>query len=151
MEVKLAHSVCFNNENNFFTFDGGLVTKLCLILVTPWNGARQAPLSMGFSRQEYWSGLPFPSSGDLPDPGIEPVSPVLAGRFFTTKLPGKPYIYVHTHTHNHCAVHLKLTRHFVLVHYISIKEKRQFLQNSTCKGKSANSSNHYRLKLRRFH
>ncbi|ELR53454.1 hypothetical protein M91_07156, partial [Bos mutus] len=47
----------------------------------------QAPLSMGFSRQEYWSGLPFPSPGDLPDPGIEPGSltfPALAGKFFTT-------------------------------------------------------------------
>ena len=53
----------------------------------PWTVARQIPLSMGFSRQEYWSGLPFPSPGDLPDPGIKPVSPVslaLAGRFFTT-------------------------------------------------------------------
>ena len=49
--------------------------------------ARQAPLSMGFSRQEYWSGLPFPSQGDLPNPGIEPasfMSPALADRFFTT-------------------------------------------------------------------
>ena len=44
---------------------------------TPWTAALQAPLSMGFSRQEYWSGLPFPSPGDLPDPGIEPISPVL--------------------------------------------------------------------------
>ena len=45
---------------------------------------------MRFSRQEYWSGLPFPSPGDLPDPGIEPTSPALAGRFFTTAPPGKP-------------------------------------------------------------
>ena len=52
--------------------------------------AHQAPLSMDFSKQQYWSGLPFPSPGDLPDPGIEPVSPALAGRFFTTALPGKP-------------------------------------------------------------
>ena len=44
---------------------------------TPWTAAHQAPLSMGFSRQEYWSGLPFPSPGDLPDSGIEPMSPVL--------------------------------------------------------------------------
>ena len=44
---------------------------------------------MGFSRQEFWSGLPFPSPGDLPDPGIEPVSPALAGGFFTTEPPGK--------------------------------------------------------------
>ena len=45
---------------------------------------------MGFPRQEYWSGLPFPYPGDLPDPGIETVSPVLAGGFFTTELPWKP-------------------------------------------------------------
>ena len=54
-----------------------LVTKLCLTLATPWTVACQAPLSMGFSRQDYWSGLPFPSPGDLPNPGIEPRSPVL--------------------------------------------------------------------------
>ena len=57
--------------------------------------AHQAPLSMGFSRQEYWSGLPFLSPGDLPDSGMEPVSPVssaLAGRFFTTEPPGRPTI-----------------------------------------------------------
>ena len=52
--------------------------------------APQAPLSVGFPRQEYWSGLPFPSSGDLPDPGIEPQSPALAGGFFTTELQEKP-------------------------------------------------------------
>ena len=54
---------------------------------TLWTIARQAPLSMGFSRQEYWSGLPFPPLGDLPDPGIEPISlisPVLVGGLFTT-------------------------------------------------------------------
>ena len=47
------------------------------LFATPWTVARQAPLSMGFSRQEYWSGLPFPSPGDLPKPGIEPGSPAL--------------------------------------------------------------------------
>ena len=54
---------------------------------TPWTVARQAPLSMGLSRQGYWRGLPCPPPGDLPDPGIEPTSltsPPLAGRFFTT-------------------------------------------------------------------
>ena len=51
--------------------------------VTPWTVAHQAPLSVGFPRQEHWSGLPFPSLGDLPDPGIEPTSPALAGGFFT--------------------------------------------------------------------
>ena len=63
---------------------GGLVTKSCPTLVTPWTVVCQSPLSMGFSRQEYWSGLLFPSPGYLPDPGIEPRSPALAGRFFTT-------------------------------------------------------------------
>ena len=61
------------------------------LFATPWTVARQVPLSMGFPRQEYWSGLPFPSPGDLPDPGIEPASPALAGRFYTTKPPGKPH------------------------------------------------------------
>ena len=72
---------------------GGLVAKLCPTLATPWTTACQAPLSIGFSRQEYWSGLPFPFPGDLPDPGIEPtppVSPALAGGFFTTAPLGKP-------------------------------------------------------------
>ena len=50
--------------------------------VTPWTVAHQAPPSMGFSRQEYWSGLPFLSPGDLPDPGIEARSPALQGKFF---------------------------------------------------------------------
>ena len=59
--------------------------------MTPWTVAHQAPLSMGFPRQEYWSGLPFPSPGDLPEPGIESVSPALAGRFFTTEPLGMPY------------------------------------------------------------
>ena len=67
-----------------------LVAKSCLTLATPWTVARQAPLSMGFPGEEYWSGLPFPSPGDLLDPGIEPESPVLAGEFFTTETPGKP-------------------------------------------------------------
>ena len=56
---------------------GGLDTKLCWTLATLWTIANQTPLSMGFSRQEYLSRLPFPSLGDLPDPGIEPGSPAL--------------------------------------------------------------------------
>ena len=57
--------------------------------MTLWTVARQAPLSTGFPRQECWSGLPFPPPGDLPDPGIEPASPALAGGFFTTEPPGE--------------------------------------------------------------
>ena len=52
--------------------------------------AHQAPLSMGFSRQEYWNGLPFPLPGDLPNPEIEPLSPAMADGFFTNEPPGKP-------------------------------------------------------------
>ena len=59
---------------------------------TPWTVACQSSLSMGFSRQEYWSGLPFPSLEDLPDPGAEPASPALAGRFFTAEPPRKPSV-----------------------------------------------------------
>ena len=59
---------------------------------TPWTVASQVPLSTEFPRQEYWSGLPFPSPGELPDPGIEQMSPALAGIFFTTEPPGKPTI-----------------------------------------------------------
>ena len=62
---------------------GGLVTKSCPTLVTPGTVAHQAPLSMGFPRQEHWSGLPFPSPGDLPRSRIYPGSPALAGRLFT--------------------------------------------------------------------
>ena len=57
-------------------------------LATPCIVAHWAPPSMGFPRQEYWNGLPFPSPGDLPDPGNEPTSPALAGGFFTTEPPG---------------------------------------------------------------
>ena len=55
--------------------------------------ARQGPLSVELSRQEYWSGLPCPPPRDLPEPGIEPLSPALAGRFFTTASPGKTWVY----------------------------------------------------------
>ena len=65
---------------------GGLVAKSCLTLVIPWTLACQAPLSMGFSREEYWSGLLFPSPGDLPHPGIEPGSPTLQADDLPTEL-----------------------------------------------------------------
>ena len=73
------------------------------IQVRPYGTvANQAPLSMGFSRQEYWSGLPCPPPGDLPDPGIEStslISPALIGRFFTTSAAWEAYIYIYIHTH----------------------------------------------------
>ena len=60
------------------------------LFATPWTVACQAPPSMGFSRQEYWSGSPFSSPGDLPDPGIEPRSPALQAEALTSEPPGKP-------------------------------------------------------------
>ena len=69
---------------------GGLVAKVCPTLVTPWTIACRAPLSMEFSRQEYWSGLPFPSPGYFSDPGIEPGSPALQAVSLPIEPRGKP-------------------------------------------------------------
>ena len=70
-----------------------LFPQSCPTLCDPMDSiALQVPLSVGCSRQEYWSGLLLPSPGDLPDPGIKPGSSALAGVFLTTKLPGKPFI-----------------------------------------------------------
>ena len=69
-----------------------LVTKSCLTLATPWTIAPQAPLSVGFSRQEYWSGLPCPSPGDLPNSGIESMSPALRADSLLSEPPGKHHI-----------------------------------------------------------
>ena len=67
-----------------------LVTQLCSnSFATPWTTTHKAPLSMEFPRQGYWSELPFPSPGDLPDRETEPVCPALAGRFFTSEPPWK--------------------------------------------------------------
>ena len=60
------------------------------LFATPWTAAHQAPLSMRFSRQRYWSGLPFPSPGDLSNPGIKPMSPALQADYLPTELQGKP-------------------------------------------------------------
>ena len=73
------------------------------LFATPWTVAYQAPPSMGFSRQEYWSGLPFPSPGDLPDPGTEPWSPALRADTLTSEPQGNQgratHISVHYHLH----------------------------------------------------
>ena len=69
---------------------GGLGAKSCLTLAIPWTVAYQAPLSMGFSRQEHWSGFPFPSPGDLPDSGIECKSPALHVDSLSPEPTGKP-------------------------------------------------------------
>ena len=80
-----------------------LVPKLCPALCTPWTVAHQAPLSVRFPRQGYWSGLPFPPLGNLPNPRIKsvsPVSPAFAGGFFITAPHGKPQIrdFLKSHT-----------------------------------------------------
>ena len=84
-----------NHISNRFSLNcsgggGGLFAKSCPTLAIPWTVAHQAPLSMGFSRQEYWSGLPRPSPEDLPDSGIEPGSPALQADSLSTELWGKP-------------------------------------------------------------
>ena len=61
------------------------------LFATPWTVAHQVPPSMGFSSKEYWSGLPFPSPGDLPDPGIEPGSPALQADALPSEPPGNPW------------------------------------------------------------
>ena len=71
----------------FFLYMRGNLVQLCLTFTTVWTVAHQPPLSMGFSRQEYWNGLPCPPLGNLPNSGIEPMSltsPALAGKFFTS-------------------------------------------------------------------
>ena len=67
------------------------------LFATPWTVAHEAPPSMGFSRQEYWSGLPFPSPGDLPNPGIKPGSPALQTDALTSEPPGKPRNHYNQH------------------------------------------------------
>ena len=81
-----------------FSLEGSLCMLSCLshvqLFATLWTVAHQAPLSMGFFKQEYWNGLSCPPPGDLSHPGIEPtslMSPALAGRFFTVAPPGKPF------------------------------------------------------------
>ena len=81
--VTLGKLPCFSELRGFavvYDGDGGLVAKVISdSLASPWTVAHQAPLSMGFSRQESWRGLPFPSPGDLLDPGIEPGPSCTAG------------------------------------------------------------------------
>ena len=92
--VEMITTLClFSGETEFpngcsqVQFSSAQSLSHVRLFVIPWTVARQVPLSMGLSRQGYWSGLPCPPPGDLPDPGIEPTSltsPPLAGRFFTT-------------------------------------------------------------------
>ena len=94
--------------------------------VTPWAVAHQAPLSMGFSRQEYWSRLSFPPPGNLLDQGIEPLSPALAGELFTTEPPGKPMLL------SYSAAYFKLVILALLKSFNKILSLSLFLCASTC-------------------
>ena len=79
-------------ESNIMT--GCLVTKSSPTLVTPWTPTCQAPLSMGFPMQEYWSGMPLPPVGDLPNPGIKAVSPAVQPESLPTEPSGKPNVMI---------------------------------------------------------
>ena len=91
--VTRAGQSCGNRSDT--AFQGGKKAKVKLLsrvqlFTILWTVAYQAPLSMGFSQQEYWSGLPFPSPGDIPNPGIEPESRALQADALTSERPGKP-------------------------------------------------------------
>ena len=77
-------------EGYFTECSGGLVTKLCLTVATPWTVALQAPLPLGFPQQEYYSGLPFPSPGAFLNPAIEPKSPELQADSLSLSFQGSP-------------------------------------------------------------
>ena len=79
-----------SNAFRYFTIVCAQLLSCILLSATPWTRAHQAPLSKGFPRQEYWSGLPFPSPGDLLDSGIEPRPPALQADALTSEPPGKP-------------------------------------------------------------
>ena len=84
------------SKNRYVQFCGGvdLVGKSCLTATTPWTVAHQVSLSMRFLKQEYWSGLPFPSLGNLPNPGIEPTSPTLQADSLLLSYQRFPYIFL---------------------------------------------------------
>ena len=124
--------------------------QLCMTVVTLWTIACQASLSMGFSRQEYWSGLPCPPPGDLHDPEIKPtsvMSPALVGEFFTTSAT--------THTHKDSAgqnePHLKYTKysgagasHFLSITRVQAMRIQRRLINMTCLHHLLHPGTHYR-------
>ena len=79
----------YHSSGSFLNFMR--VLSCVLLFATPWTVPCQSPLSMGFSQQEYWSGLPFPSLGDLVNPGMDSRSPALAGGLFMAERPEKPH------------------------------------------------------------
>ena len=106
---------------------GGLAAKSCQSLTTPWTVAlcNQSPLSMGFPRQEYWSELPFPSPGDLPDPGMEPASPALQADSLLLSHQGSLL--------NHHIVYLKYMQFLFMQLYLSKAEKGKYNTTNSCR------------------
>ena len=100
--------------------------RLVRLFATPWTIAHQAPPSMGLSRQEYWSGLPFPSPGDLPDPGIEPRSPALQADALTSEPPGKQVL-------GKNATEVKCPCHYGISGLYAINMTYSFLKNTYLK------------------
>ena len=95
---------------------------------TPWTVAHQDPLSMGFSRQEYWSGLPFPSRGELPDPGIKPRSSALQADALTSEPPGKNmYDYMCIQIHKHISMCIYI---YLYIYKVSILLKSECIGDS---------------------
>ena len=84
------HVTMINHSHTLLLFSPSIISDS---FATPWTAARQAFLPMGFPRQAYWSGLAFPSSGDLPNPGIKPASPALQADSLLSEPPGKSYVY----------------------------------------------------------
>ena len=130
-------------STGYRTVCGGLCKCVCMcestcmlscfsgvqLFATLWIVAHQAPLSIGFSRQEYWNGLPCPPPGDLLNQGIKPASltsPALAGRFFTINANWEVsfyiYLYTHTHTHTHTHLFVYLSIYVCISLYLSERE-----------------------------
>ena len=111
LELGVNSFPCFSRKVLLFLFPtppGNWLLSRVQLFATPWTIAHQAPLSTGYSRQEYWSGLPFPSPGDLCHLSIEPQSPSLQADSLLSEPPGKPicmYVYTHTHIHTHTHTH----------------------------------------------
>ena len=103
------------------------------LFAIPWTVAYQAPLSMEFSRREYWSGLPFPSPGDLPNPGIEPRCPALQADALPSELPGKRLsviLYIYTH----------ISQYHAYSHFSCLVTLRSYLLAGWCLGLDGSSS-----------
>ena len=118
------------------------------LFATPWTVALQAPLPMGFSGQEYWSGMPLPSWGDLPNPRTEPaslMSPALAGGFFTTSATWEAYsrvicffshyidLYTHAYVHVISHIYIFIHKNFIYINkYIQIQFKCEITKKIQC-------------------